>query len=177
MFEFTIHLEEDDYIQFNLYHYFNSPSNKKTILLTNLLMPLISILFIASLIMNKSDLLLIIINVILLSFASLFWFLIRKKIVLYTITRRIQGMKKDGKLPFNSTSTIKFEEELIYETNPRSESKILYSSIEKVIETNTAIYLYISSVQSLLLPKNVFLDEIQKANFLAFINEKRNASN
>ena len=86
--------------------------------------------------------------------------------------RGINKMKKEGRLPYDKESILKFDDENYYDITPNTENKTNYSMIEKIAVTEKAIYIYVSSMQASIIPVATFSDEIEKQKFLEFISLK-----
>jgi hypothetical protein len=119
-----------------------------------------------------SDFQLILIEAILMTVLSIFWVGYSKKMILKSMKKRIEKMKKEGRLPYSNEAILKFDDEGIYEITPDTENKTKYSLVEKIAETEKAIYIYVSSLQAYILPLTAFSEETEKLRFLEFINLK-----
>ncbi len=172
MFEFKITLDDNDYLLFNQYHLFNSPIGKKTLMSFRFIVPLICFMFVVIFYIADSDPQLILIEAILMTIISILWIVYIKKIFLNTMKKSIKKMKKDGRLPYSNEAILKFDEESIHEITPNTENKTKYSLIEKIAVTEKAIYIYFSSLQAYILPVTAFSEEMEKQEFLEFINRK-----
>jgi hypothetical protein len=176
MFEFKIVSDESEYLLFNEYHFLNSRNGKNLLMFYRLLVPVVSLLTVVILYVLDPDLQAALITGFVMTIFSIFGVVFAKKMLLTSIKNAIVKLKKDGKLPYNSQSTLRFNDESIHEITPESEHKIKYSKIEKVAVTENAVYVYFGSVQAFILPMNAFLNEIEKRDFLDFISEKINVS-
>ena len=174
MFEFNIVLTEQDYIRFNQYHMTHSANGKKAILLLRLLMPIISLCALLIFVVADADPTLILIEAIVLGLLSIFFIFYGKKILLKSVAKNISKLKKDGKLPFNQESTITFDETHILEKTDLNESKISYQIIEKIAETENAIYIYFSAMQAYIIPNTVFESNEHRKELLDFMYTKVN---
>lgn len=172
MYEFQITLDDDDYLRFNQYHLFNSSIGKKTIMSFRLLIPFICFMVVVIFFIAGADFLLMLFEAIAMLIFSIFWIAKCKKMLLKSINKRIKTMKKEGRLPYSSEAILKFDHESIHEITPNTENMTKYSLIEKIAVTEKAIYIYISSVQAIILPVTAFAEEKSKIEFLEFINSK-----
>lgn len=172
MYEFKVKLNDDDYIAFNQYHLLHSPTGKKTLISCRLILPVLSFLYIVIFIAAGSDFQLILFQVILMSILSIFWLVFSTKIYFKAMRRGINKMKKEGRLPYDKESILKFDDENYYDITPNTENKTNYSMIEKIAVTEKAIYIYVSSMQASIIPVATFSDEIEKQKFLEFISLK-----
>ncbi|MBS3990678.1 MAG: YcxB family protein [Erysipelothrix sp.] len=172
MFEFKIALDEDDYLQFNMYHLLNSSNGKQLLLLYRLIIPLISFISITIFINEDSDLQFVLIATLVSVIISILGIIFSKKVIFMFLKKGIQNLKKEGKLPYSKNTILKFDDDFIYEFTHNAENKTKYAMIEKIVVTEKIIYIYISSVQAYLLPKSAFTNDLEKDEFLNFINNK-----
>ncbi|WP_313076073.1 YcxB family protein [Lacrimispora sp.] len=172
MFEFKITLSDDDYLLFNQYHLLNSLSGKKYLMSIKFVCPLICFMFIVILYIAGSDFKLILSETIFMTIISIFWIIFSKRKILKSMNKRITKMKKEGRLPYSNQAILKFDDEKIHEITPNTENVTKYSLIEKIAVTEKAIYIYFSSLQAFILPVTAFSKEIERLEFLEFINKK-----
>lgn len=172
MFEFEITLDDEDYLLFNQYHSLNSPIGKKDLMLFRLIIPFICFMVVAVCYILRFDFQLILIEAVLMTIVSILWVGYSKKVTLKSVRRRIEKIKKEGRLPYSREAILKFDDEGIHEITPNTENKLKYSLIERVAVTEKAIYIYFSSVQAIILPVTAFSEEMEKLKFLEFINLK-----
>jgi len=172
MYEYKINLEEKDYVTFNEYHMQNSPSGKKTILTFRLMMPIISIIIIFIFWIVGVDPFLLLIESIVLALVSVFFVFYSKRLLMKSIVKTIAKLKKEGKLPYNQESVMTFDDEGIHEKTDKSESKNRYTMVEKIGNTDHAIYIYFSAMQAYIIPISVFESDTDKKQFLEFLYSK-----
>ena len=172
MFEFKITLNDDDYLLFNQYHLLNNLIGRRTLMYFRLIIPFICLVIAFIFDIVNSDFLLILIEAIVMAILSILWICYSKRIILNSMKRSLEKIKKEGRLPYNNEAIIKFDNESIHETSPNTESKTKYSLVEKIAVTEKAIYIYFSSVQAYILPATAFSEDAEKQKFLEFINLK-----
>ena len=172
MFEYKITLDDNDYLIFNQYHLLNSNSGKKYLKTTRFFVPFIFFMFVVIFCIAGADFELILIEAILMTILSVLWIGFSEKLILKSMNKRILKMKRESRLPYSNEAILKFDEEKIHEITPNTENKTYYSMVEKIIATERAIYIYFSSVQAYILPVTVFSEEMEKREFLKFINGK-----
>lgn len=172
MFEFNVELNDEDYIQFNQYHMINSPMGKRNLMIYRAIIPIVCFFVISIFWMAGVDGLLIFFEFVPLTILSLLWVIGSKRIIIRSVKRNINRLKKEGRLPYEKQYVVKFQEEIIHEITSEEESKIKYSKVEKVIATENYVYVYLSSVHAIILPLKVFKDRIKMEEFLGFINNK-----
>lgn len=71
-------------------------------------------------------------------------------------------MKEKEGLPFAEETTLNFTEDQIIEITKGQEVKVDYKKVEDVCETEKAFYVYMSSVQAIIIPKRVLDQDKEK---------------
>ena len=71
-------------------------------------------------------------------------------------------MKEKEGLPFAEETTLHFTEDQIIEITKGQEVKVDYKKVEDVCETEKAFYVYISSIEALIIPKRVLNPDMEK---------------
>ena len=87
--------------------------------------------------------------------------LLAKKIMKRGIRKTILKMKEKEGLPFAEETTLNFTEDQIIEITKGQEVKVDYKKVEDVCETEEAFYVYISSMEALIIPKRVSNQEME----------------
>lgn len=171
-YQFKYQLNDKDYLSFNKYHVYHSRSNKKVILALRLIIPLIFVtellLFHKSYQENGT----LVITSVIFSILSVIWFLSARSFLMLIMKINITMIKKDGRLPYSKDVQIELEETSFTEITKEAETKVPYTSIEKVGIDNRAIYIYISAIQAFIIPFSIFKDEEQRKGFLTFLKDK-----
>ena len=88
--------------------------------------------------------------------------LLAKKIMKRGIRKTILKMIETEGLPFAEEITLTFTEDQIIEITKGQEVKVDYQKVENVCETETAFYIYISSIEALIIPKRVLNQDMEK---------------
>ncbi len=168
-FERTI----EDIIDFNLFHMTHSPSTKRQLLLMRVLtgalaaIPVFGIGYLLYHSINASTLVLSIL-------AGFVAFAFYPQANRQSTIKRINKMLSEGN---NNTllghQVISLSPEGIYTKNPTTESKINWSAIGRVVESDAHVYLYTSSINALVIPKKCFRTEKERQDFLEYVNKYR----
>lgn len=172
MYKFSYSLDEKDYLEFNRFHFNTASANRKITLLLRLFVPVMLIVLSLPTFVNHEDMYEVLISGVICVITSVIWFFAVKPLCMLNIKVSMKFMKKDGKLPYGKNVQIYFNEEEIHETTEVAESKVKYSNIEKIAEGSQAVYIYIGAAQAFIIPLSVFETEVQKNEFLLFINSK-----
>jgi len=172
MFKFNITLDDNDYFEYNKYHFLNSPTGKKTLMLYRLFLPIIFLLILFIFLINGFDFVILMVQFILSAILSTTWIVFAKKNYFSNLKKNIQKLKMSGKLPFSKENILSFDEELIIQTTPENESKIKYLMVERIVEAEKAVYIFISSIQGIIIPLSAFSDDSERKQFIEFIEIK-----
>lgn len=164
-------LTKQDYIDFNIDHMKNSNILKRSLLMQQygiavlyLVMPFIFA--------NVTD---IPLWYWLTSFviAAVLWIIFYPKYFMSASAKRISKMIDAGKnKDMFGKHSLTISEEGINEASENGESKINWSGVEKIIETEGHFFIYISSVMAYIIPKSAFKDENAKNEFLSSLKGK-----
>ena len=178
MLQLNYKLTDEDYIEFNEFHQLiHSEIGKRNLFFLRLIGPMISILAmiifilagpmisvlaIVIFILARAEKMLIITEVIVLCIFSIVCVAQAKKIMKRGIRKTILKMIETEGLPFAEEITLTFTEDQIIEITKGQEVKVDYQKVENVCETETAFYIYISSIEALIIPKRVLNQDMEK---------------
>lgn len=170
--ELKFELLEEDYINFNINHANKSPSLKRNVTLIRILGP-VTFLIAPFIIIRFSEIPLWY-WMTLFGITSIIWLLFYPKHFDWEMRRRIKKMLEEG----NSENLFKerkisLTDKAIIETSSSSQSSTIWSKIDRVEETDRYIYIYNSSISAYIIPKRVFKDDKEKANFLEELSKQR----
>ena len=163
-------LLEKDYINFNIDHAKKSSSLKKSILSQRILGPIVFMLIPFILRLYTSIPLSYWLTIF--AIASVLWVMFYPKYFNWEMGRRVKKMLNEG----NNENilirrTISISKEGLLEKSAIGESKVKWSQVDKVEETEEYIYIYISSISAHIIPKRVFRDENEKRLFIKEIEK------
>ncbi|MDD6145629.1 MAG: YcxB family protein [Oscillospiraceae bacterium] len=172
-FEFHVSLNDQDYLDYNIFCMMQSHNGKKQLKTFQILFTIIAAIVIFMLLfvddLSQEAVLTNMVVVIL----SLLVVIFLPKIFTTSLKRSIKSMKKSGKLAYEPESTLQFSEDSFIDISLDSKSEIKYSAIERIsIVDNKTIYLHINSVQASILPLSCFESEEQYRAFYEFIKTK-----
>ena len=164
MLQLNYKLTDEDYIEFNEFHQLiHSEIGKRNLFFLRLIGPMISILAMIIFILARAEVMLIIGEAIVLFIFSVVDILLAKKIMKRGIRKTILKMKEKEGLPFAEETTLNFTED--------QEVKVDYKKVEDVCETEKAFYVYMSSVQAIIIPKRV-LDQDKEKKLRQILSKK-----
>lgn len=172
MLQLNYKLTDEDYIEFNEFHQLiHSEIGKRNLFFLRLIGPMISILAMIIFILARAEVMLIIGEAIVLFIFSVVDILLDKKIMKRGIRKTILKMKEKEGLPFAEETTLNFTEDQIIEITKGQEVKVDYKKVEDVCETEKAFYVYMSSVQAIIIPKRV-LDQDKEKKLRQILSKK-----
>ena len=174
MNELKFTVNDEDYIEFNRHYLTHSPDNKKLIAMTRLMMPVMfSLLLLIDFLGKESfDGFLFFSLFLFYAFISTIFFFVVKPLFLFLIKIHIKTMKKHGKLPYGKDVILRVEEEALIEITPEIETKVKYTTIEKIDTGKNAIYIYMNRLQAVIVPFSAFETETSRNEFLYFMQGK-----
>ena len=175
MFHFSFTLSEQEYLEFNLYHLYERPENRKRLYRQRFLYPFVWLMamLVIDVLLSFAFAFIISLSVV----VALLWVLFYKKLSIRGLKEKMRRMKKEGKLPFEPINEISFNEDKFTVKTENKESVISYSCFERVIPAKNALYLYYSVMQAYIIPYSVFSIEKEKTEFYDFICEKVQQNN
>ena len=172
-FNFHITLNDNDYINYNMFWATKSTYGKKQMLSLRIMM---AILFVFT------------------SFFSLYgggfsataWIGIIPYIVMFVLFQllmnyfftlilksHVKSLKSKGKMGYSPVSDMEFYDESFIETTPENKSEQKYSAVERIsVVTDKVIYIHINNVMAYILPIYCFESKEQYADFIEFIKTK-----
>ena len=176
MFIFNYNLNEQDYIRFNYYVYYNDKSAKETYNIFKFKLPVaIWILFTIYFVLYGNLKMFAIITISYLIFWLIFMFFLGftfekyiKKIVKITV----ENDKKNGNLPYDTIKKVNFNENEIIEELPNKKNILKYEVIEKIIISNDYYYIFLNSIEAIIIPNKAVKTKKEKEKFYDFLCQK-----
>lgn len=176
MFIFNYNLNEQDYIRFNYYVYYNDKSAKETYNIFKFKLPVaIWILFTIYFVLYGNLKMFAIITISYLIFWLIFMFFIGftfekyiKKIVKITV----ENAKKNGTLSYDTINKVNFNENEIIEELPNKKNILKYEVIEKIIISNDYYYIFLNSIEAIIIPNTAVKTKKEKEKFYDFLCQK-----
>lgn len=172
MFRLNISLSDEDYLAFQMYTYWEIQGNKKRVLIYRLIAGFLifsSFLLVAVQWIDTGE---FSFSLAILSVLFILFMVFLKAIYKQSFKWHLANRKKAGKLPYDKTSTLIVEEELIRDLSAEMETTYHYAAFDKIVEHGTTIYLMIDTLRAILIPATAFSDEEQRRQFIAFIEGK-----
>ena len=153
LFQFQIHVSEQDYIDYNAFHMFRSPYGRKVMrglrIFSAVAFGGIALLYLVVALAGNGGwfgtalflTMLVVFEVSLVPFMRA------------SMKSNLKRMKKTGKMPYSPSAELVFCEEYFMETTEFNQTKLQYSAIERIsIVDQKAIYIHVNNVAAYLLP-------------------------
>lgn len=166
----TVHIDEEDYIRYNIYHIFHSDAGRKAILKGRCLGFAISALVLFVMFVVGADKWLMVTEAVFLSIFSVVVFVTYPSWVKKKVRKQIVNMKKEGALPYVSDSTLEFRDDEIYEIRPDGVQHRPYSSFIGVEESEEYIYIRKGAQEVIIVPEKYLT--MPREEFLAFLKDR-----
>jgi len=170
--EFKYTLTVDDFINFNIFHFKTSKTSKKSRVRSRMLLLIFYILFfIFFIFIGKTKLSVFFLVPISLYFIPLiiFW----DKYLLRKTKKIVKKMLAEGKnKSFTDEQIVIFGDDKITCKDSFSNVEYSYKVIEKLEENEKYFFIYISSIQALILTKELFESENKMNDFRQFLVPK-----
>jgi len=173
LFQLNINLSEDDYLDFNKFHSFESMHGKKLINKTRIFFVLAMIILAALFLLVMGLTTFSITYAVLLLLFTLLYMVFFKKILTRNVKTQIKRLKKVGKLPFDPVSTLEFHEDKMVEITTLQRTEQSYSIFERIcVVKNRYVLLYKSSVGAYILPVTQIEAQLNQRDFIDFLSQK-----
>ena len=171
LFQLNINLSEDDYLDFNKFHSFESMHGKKLINKTRIFFVLAMIILAALFLLVMGLTTFSITYAALLLLFTLLYMVFFKKILTRNVKTQIKRLKKVGKLPFDPVSTLEFHEDKMVEITALQRTEQSYSIFERIcVVKDRYILLYKSSVGAYILPVVQVNAQLNQEEFVDFLS-------
>lgn len=173
---FEYELTKQDYIDFNVHHIKNSNTLKKSLFMQQYVLAVIYLIlpFILSKVSDIPLLYWLVVFVI----VAVLWVIFYPKYFMAATIKRILKLVDEGKnKDMLGKHILTVNEEGIIEESENGESRINWSGVEKVVETEKHFFIYFSSIMAYIIPKSVFEKDNTKNEFLKLLDEKSGKGN
>ena len=158
---------EEDLVEFNLFHYDNSPSIRKQVFAVQILLTILIFGAVASTFVRYAPISSLILGGI---FGGLTYIVV-PYMYKRSIVKQVRKMLKEGSnISLLGHHEMRLSSDGINYKMVASETKLNWSSVERVVENDKYIYMYIGSMQALVIPKNVFVSSNHQKEFLDLVN-------
>ena len=174
IYTFSYNIDNNDYLQFVKYHHGNSRDSRRRILFSQLVIPAVFAIWITMQLANSQNpAATMTMGIVFVIFSIVWIFFLSKHLLWLSMKSNLTAMQKNNTLPFDSKIRLELGDENICQITENSETKVIYSDIEKITQGPNAIYVYISATQAFIMPFSVFDSDIQRNEFLEFLRKKQ----
>lgn len=173
-YSYDVFMTENDYIEFNMYHYYMQKGASFMQWFLRLLPACIFLVFLLFDYRAGDESIELIIKGSVYLIISLIWCFVSKKFFERIFKKQIIKMKSLGKLPFSEKAKIELTEDCIKETTATTTATVLYSDVERIC-VNTkgrAIYTFFSASTAMILPFSTFSTDDERLEVIAFLENK-----
>ncbi|MEI6131243.1 MAG: YcxB family protein [Bacillota bacterium] len=161
-------ITEQDYVDFNLYHFSKSKEFIKSRLVILVLCPALF----AFITFNFSGSGSMFSNIIRVVLFAVIWIIFYPIVQRSMLINNVKKLLKDGKnKDLLGRHEFVFDEEGIIERTENAENRAKWAGIEKIVETKKAIYLYNSSVSAYIIPSQSFEKGEILAGFVEYLHK------
>jgi len=169
MYKFEYALTEDDYLEFNKHFQRTSTSQQRAHAINRFGLPIICAML-GFYLQHAFEGTMFWVSIGVLVVVSLIWLMGYTRLVLQPMMRRmIRNLKKEGRLPFGEIEIVTFNDSHIHKATSVGERTVAYTAVERVDSTTNATYIYIGSMEALIMPHRIFESDQQRADLLRFI--------
>ena len=176
MFIFNYNLNEQDYIRFNEYVHYNDKSVKETYNIFKFKLPVtFCILFTFYFVLYGNLKMFTIITISYLIFWLIFMFFLGftfKKYIKKIVKITVENAKKNGTLPYDTINKVNFNENEIIEELPNKKNIFKYEVIEKIIIYSDYYYIFLNSIEAIIIPNKAVKTKKEKEKFYDFLCQK-----
>lgn len=158
---------EQDYIAYNLFHYGQSPSVKRTLLLLRVVFPLL--VMIMAFLYSRINMYYMVVAVIF----SIVWFFVYPHSFRRSLARGVKRIMKEGKgNEFVGEKRLTLGDTHIIFEEGRGTIESKYDAVERIESDQERFYLYLGTVSAYILPLSAFQTKEQKEQFVQILAEK-----
>jgi hypothetical protein len=162
-------ITKQDYIDFNIYHMNHSVSIKHSLFIQRFIFPIIFLILPIFLVKITDIPLWYWFDVSIIS--SILWIIYYPKFLKKSVGRKVSKMLEEGKTTgILGNHIFSFTEEGVVDKTEFSETS--YNLIEKVVESEAHIFIYVSAVMAYIIPIRIFGSIDEKENFLNILNKR-----
>jgi len=166
MYEFKVKMTEKDISDYNIFHAENSKSMRKTMFFLKFMFPILAIPsgFILSDYVGPLFWILVLVG-------SVIDYIYSPKLMRWSTRRKVKMMLRDDKNgDLFLEKTVRFNTEGISLETINTSVNYNWGSIVKFMESDDTYYIYVSSIQAIILPKKCIGNESENNDLRAYLN-------
>ena len=172
-FQLNINLTVEDYIAFNRFAAFETPTGKTSYRRGRLLCILIPLLILTVYVFARGWDTVSAVTVVVCGAVLAIYMLLFKKRWIAAMTKQIHKNLKTGAQRYDPVSSLEFFEDKLVDTTPTERTERSYNTIEHIyVDGDRYIFLFVSSYQAYLLPISQVRAQMDPAELLEFLSQK-----
>ena len=172
MFQFEYELTIKDYVKYNMYYQSHSSFFRKKALVSRIGLPIVFALILLIAIISRLSFDKVIILAAIAIVISVIYNVLFNQISTNILTNKVKDMAKENNLPFSKHNKLIFGNDTFTEITDTGENTVEYENIEKIVEIETLLLFYVSTLTACTIPLSVFESPEQKERFISFLESK-----
>lgn len=163
---------KEDYVEFNMVVSSNTKPGKRNMFINRMIMAILFYIFVmAGIILHVTEIHFFkisdLIYYVLFALLAIFWFFYYPYLVKRSMSKNLDKMSKQGKMPYNKELSIELLDDKIIENSEMSQVVLPYTEVYKIIKTENLIIVMNSVVSGFIVPIRCLNgDEIKVLEFL-----------
>lgn len=150
--KYTIKLNDEDYLLFNIFHAEHSKAGIRTSNMMRIRGPILALFIIFIFYIAGAEQRLLITEAVFLTVGSVIWIVSIPKIRERSIRKYINKLIAEKKTLYHADSEIEFQDSMIVERSEMGEIHVHYSDIEKIYFKQEYLYIFWGVVQGIIIP-------------------------
>ena len=172
-YHFECKVDDNAYYEFNKYSMLYPNGKKQRFLRLKLFMPALFLIMWMTNLATGKDWGYLLFSGSVYFVVSVIWCFAVKPLNLLCLKINIKALAKKGKLPYWEYSQISFFDEFYIDESSDVKEETKYKAITHICDNKgKAIYLYQGTYRATIIPYNAFDSEVERNEFLSFIEEK-----
>ena len=172
-FKFHINLNDEDYLNYNIFWMIKSPYGKKQMTKFRISIAILFAVVSFLSLFGGGFSVTAWIGIIPYAILLVLFELLLNPFFVWMVKSNIKSLKSKGKMGYSSVSEMEFYDESFIEITPDNKSEQKYSMVERVsVIEDKVIYIHVNNVMSYILPLSCFDSKEQYNAFLDFIRTK-----
>lgn len=163
--EYTV--TDEDYLDFNLYHFYHSPSIHRSLRIQQFLAP---VMFLVIPFIFRLDPLSFFLPAFIIT--ALLWLIFYPRYFHWFVKRRTAKFLAEGdKRGITGNHTLQLTPDEIIEVSETGEMRAKWASVEKIEVSEKQIFIYLNSVSAILIPLHSFRSDVGIDEFIDYANK------
>ncbi len=169
--KFEYELTKEDLIDFNLFHIMYAKSTRRSAYIQRYILSLL--LIVIPIFLGQWSIVRFEYGLAIFLAFYVYWVVFYPRRLRKIVSKRITKLLNDGeKNIVIGAHSLSISEEGIVDQSKHTKAKTRFKEIEDILENNAHIYIYVSENSAHIIPLRIFLNEAEKHDFLALIQQK-----